>query len=319
MLAGALVMLATAVFAPAAGATILGPRPAHSPNAHDIRTTYWVLLVVAVVLALVINGALIALVMRNRSRRGTDPARLTAGRGFFVRAGIPLGAIAVALFVFGIVMTVKTETVASPGPDALQTSLSRTAQVGVRGVSPQALSSAGSTLRNTEPSVPFAPAVKGGPLEIDAVAQQWVWRFFYPGGPTGKYPNVKYDPTSTSLPGNRTYTVNELVVPVDTPVVMNITSTDVLHRWFVPTLGGQVDAVPGQISHTWFRADETGTYAGQSTAFSGAGYPADRMWVKVVTADEYQAFLQRQAKNLAGAQSYVQHAQDTGNIPGGTQ
>jgi heme/copper-type cytochrome/quinol oxidase subunit 2 len=318
VLSAALVILAMAIFAPAAGASILSPRPAHSPNAHDIRTTYWVLLAVAVVLALAVNGALIALVLRNRSRRGERPPRLTAGRGFFLRAGAPLGVLAAAIFVFGIVMTIKVQTIADPGPDALQTSLSRTAQVGVRGVSPQALSSATDTLRNTQPSVPYAPAVKGGPLEIDAVAQQWVWRFFYPGGPTGKFPDIKYDPVSGGYPGNRTYTINQLVVPVDTPVVLNITSTDVLHRWFVPALGGQVDAVPGHVSQTWFRADETGVYTGQSTAFSGAGYPTDRMWVRVVTADEYQAFLERQAKDLASAQNYVQNAQDTGNIPGGT-
>ena len=319
LVAGALAVLAITVFAPVASASILSPRPAHSPNAHDIRTTYWVLLVVAVILALLVNGALVALVMRNRSQRGGQPARLTAGRGFFLRAAVPLGILAVALFVFGIVMTVKTETVAGPGPDALQTSASETAQVGVRGVSKQALSDAANTLRNTSPSVPISAAVKGGQLQIDAVAQQWVWRFFYPGGPKGNLPNLTYDPVNGGYPGNKTFTINQLVVPVDTPVVLNITSTDVLHRWFVPALGGQVDAVPGQISNTWFRADETGTFAGQSTAFSGAGYPTDRMWVKVVTADEYQAFLNRQANNLAKAQAYVQKAQDTGNIPGGTQ
>src|SRR6476659_1576836 len=90
LLAGALAVLALTVFAPVASASILGPRPAHSPNAADIRTTYWVLLVVAVILALVVNGALVALVMRNRSRRGEEPPRLTAGRGFFLRAGVPL-------------------------------------------------------------------------------------------------------------------------------------------------------------------------------------------------------------------------------------
>jgi cytochrome c oxidase subunit II len=319
VLAAALVVAAFAVSPAIASASILGPRAAHSPNAHDIRTTYWVMLVVAFLVGLAVNAGLIAIVVRNRARRGGEPARLTAGRGFFVRAGLPLGALALALFVFGVVMTAKTEKVAAPGPGALQASASETAQVGVRGVSSQALSDAANNLRNTQPSVPIAAPVKGGPLQIDAVAQQWVWRFFYPGGPKGQGTKITYDPSNGGYPGNRTFSIDELVVPVDTPVILNITSTDVLHRWFVPALGGQVDAVPGQISHTWFRADETGTFQGQSTAFSGSGFPADRMWVKVVSADEYQAFLQKQARDLATAQAYVQHAQDTGDIPGAGQ
>ncbi len=123
------------------------------------------------------------------------------------------------------------------------------------------------------PQIPIAAPIKGGPLQIDAVAQQWVWRFFYPGGPTGSGARTSYDPNASVAPGNRTFTVNELVVPVDTPVVLNITSTDVLHRWFVPTLGGQVDAVPGQVSHTWFRADETGILPGPVDRLLGRRLP----------------------------------------------
>src|SRR4029077_10650138 len=104
------------------------------------------------------------------------------------------------------------------------------------------------------------------PLQINAIAQQWLWRFEYPGG----------------RPGQRTFTYGELVVPVDTPVVLNITSTDVLHSWWVPQLGGQVQATPGDTVQTWFRADEVGRYSGRSTIFSGTSFPAMRAWVRVV-------------------------------------
>ena len=57
---------------------------------------------------------------------------------------------------------------------------------------------------------------------INAIGQQWLWRFEYPGGE----------------PGHRTFSYDELVVPVDTAVVLNITSTDVIHSWCVPALGG---------------------------------------------------------------------------------
>jgi heme/copper-type cytochrome/quinol oxidase subunit 2 len=308
------------VAAPAAGASIISPRAAHSPNADDIRTTYWVMLILAALIGLAINALLIVAVVRFRARRGPAPARVEAGRGVFARIAIPLGLVAVAIFVFGVVMTVKSQKVASAGPDGLSAAAAETAQVGVHGVSRQALTDATQELRNTEPAVPTSQPVKGGPLMIDAVAQQWIWRFFYPGGPgqTSKPGEIPPYSETGGRPGDRTYSVNELVVPVDTPVVLNITSTDVMHRWFVPALGGQVDAVPGNTSRTWFKADRIGLYPGQSTMFSGTGYSAMRTWVRVVSVPDYQSYLEKQTHELGAAQAYVQHAQETGNIPGGT-
>jgi cytochrome c oxidase subunit 2 len=154
--------------------------------------------------------------------------------------------------------------------------------------------------------------VKGGPIMIDAVAQQWLWRFFYPGGQNA---TGAYTPT-TAQAGHRTFSYTTLTVPVDTPVVLNVTSTDVMHRWFVPALGGQVDAVPGHVSTTWFKADETGTYKGQSTSFSGTGYSTMRIYVRVVTQPRYQAFLKRQTADLSKAQDYVNKAVTGDTVPG---
>ena len=79
------------VAAPAAGASIISPRAAHSPNADDIRTTYWVMLILAALIGLAINALLIVAVVRFRARRGPAPARVEAGRGVFARIAIPLG------------------------------------------------------------------------------------------------------------------------------------------------------------------------------------------------------------------------------------
>ena len=131
------------------------------------------------------------------------------------------------------------------------------------------------------------------PLQIDAIAQQWLWRFEYPGGSQG----------------HRTFSYGELVVPVDTPVVLNITSTDVLHSWHVPALGGQVQATPGLISQTWFKADSVGLYSGSSTIFSGTSFPAMRSWVRVVTVPEYMAYVKDLTKNITAAQDIVHQVQ----------
>ena len=99
------------------------------------------------------------------------------------------------------------------------------------------------------------------------------------------------------------------MVPVDTPVVLNITSTDVLHSWWVPQLGGQVQATPGDTVQTWFKADEVGRYSGRSTIFSGTSFPAMRAWVRVVTVPEYTAYLEQLQKDLTAAQGIISEDQ----------
>lgn len=126
------------------------------------------------------------------------------------------------------------------------------------------------------------PSGKDAPLMISATGQQWIWRYDYPGGVQSYY---------------------QLVVPVDTTVVLNLLSTDVTQSWFVPALGGKFEAVPGKRNRTFFRADKTGTYFGQSANFSGSAYAAMRTEVKVVTPDEYTAFIDQQRQDTAAAQA----------------
>lgn len=131
------------------------------------------------------------------------------------------------------------------------------------------------------------PSGDTAPLQVEACGQQWLWRYEYPDG---------------------TYSYYELVVPVDTAIILNLCSTDVVHRWWVPGLGGKFDAVPGESNSTWFKADEEGEYDGQSYAFSGAGYAVMRTRVRVVDVPTYQAWLEEQAAGIQEAQSFVQRA-----------
>jgi cytochrome c oxidase subunit II len=125
------------------------------------------------------------------------------------------------------------------------------------------------------------------PLRINVTGQQWLWRYQYPDG---------------------TFSYHELVVPVDTPVVLSIDSTDVVHRWWLPGLGGKFDAVPGKINRTWFKADEEGSWEGQSAAFSGPAYAAMRARVRAVSGPQYEAWLDGQKAGIQVAQSAVQKA-----------
>jgi cytochrome c oxidase subunit 2 len=284
-------VLAVGIAAAPAHAISLGPPDAQSPSSEGISSAYWVMIVVAVLAIVSVNAALIAAVIRSRERRGREPRRVSAARGALRPVAGTLGVLAAAIFVYGVIASVNVRELEPSGPDGL--SPTQTAQVGVSDLpSLEALEGAESAT-GEEPLSGEEPA-EASPLQIDVIGQQWLWRFEYPGG----------------QPGQRTFSYGELVVPVDTAVLLNITSTDVLHTWWVPALGGQVQAAPGNVTQTWFKAEQEGRYEGRSTIFSGTGYPAMRAWVRVVGVPEYQAYVERLAADLSEAQGIV--AEDQG-------
>jgi cytochrome c oxidase subunit II len=275
LLASVLAVLGLALAPASAGAIPVAPQDPQSPNADDITTVYWVTVIVASALLVAINAALIVAVVRFRASRGRVAPRVRAGRRVQLRVGAGLGVLAVVILVFGIVFTVKARDVAPGGPEGLQASSARTAQLGLQ-----------------------APSGDVEPLEILVSGQQWLWRFEYPDG---------------------TFSYYDLVVPVDTPVLLRLESTDVVHRWWIPALGGKFDAVPGRANQTWFRAEEEGVYEGQSAAFSGPSYPTMRARVEVMSATDYEAWLDQQAADIQAAQAFVQEQvqRDSGTEAGG--
>jgi len=244
---------------------LLSPPGGHSPNADDINTLYWVMLVIGVLLLIAINGALLAFMLRFRAERGRQPRRLIARRPAQIGTAGLFAVIAIVAFILGVVETDNAKKVEASGPDGLQAASMLTAQRGL--------------------SIPAGE--KTAPLEIRACGQQWIWRYEYPDG---------------------TYSYYELVVPVDTAVVLKLCSTDVVHRWWVPGLSGKFDATPGTSNQAWFKADQEGIYDGASYAFSGASYAVMRTRVRVVDVPTYQSWLEQQAADIQEAQTFVQQA-----------
>jgi cytochrome c oxidase subunit 2 len=297
LLAAATTVLALALAAPAHA---IGPPDAHSPNAEAINSAFWVLLVVVVAIVVVVNVALIAAVIRFRERRGREPSRFAAGRGALRPVVGSLSLLAVVIFVYGVVVTDDVREIEPSGPNGL--GAAQTAQVGIKGLPASAAIEGTESATGEEPTTGAEPT-ETSPLQIDAIAQQWLWRFEYPGG----------------QPGQRTFSYGELVVPVDTTVILDITSTDVLHTWWVPALGGQVQAAPGDVTRTWFKADQEGRYEGRSTTFSGTGYPVMRSWVRVVSVPAYQDYIEQLGADLSEAQGIVQQTQEAQTTPGAAQ
>jgi cytochrome c oxidase subunit 2 len=137
-------------------------------------------------------------------------------------------------------------------------------------------------------------SAKTAPLTIEATGQQWLWRYDYPNGAFSYY---------------------KLVVPVETPVKLELLSTDVVHTWDVPDLAGKRDAVPGKTNTVVFRADEEGAYDGQSATLSGQAYAAMRTEVEVVSPQAYEAFLKQQKAEIDSAQERVVGLIENGEVP----
>ena len=115
-------------------------------------------------------------------------------------------------------------------------------------------------------------------LVIDVEGRRFHWEFRYPDG------SITYD---------------TMVVPVDQTVELNVTAPDfdVIHSWWIPALGGKIDAIPGKLNHTWFRAEEAGEYEGNCAEFCGLQHAEMTMLVRAVEAGEYEAELGRLAGN----------------------
>jgi cytochrome c oxidase subunit II len=94
---------------------------------------------------------------------------------------------------------------------------------------------------------------------------------------------------------------NELVVPVGKKVRILTTANDVIHAWWVPALAVKQDAIPGFIRDTWFRAEKTGTFRGQCAELCGKDHGYMPIVVKVVTEDEYTAWVDKKKAELAAA------------------
>jgi len=117
-----------------------------------------------------------------------------------------------------------------------------------------------------------APAATGGEQTIRIEGHQFYWEFVYPNG---------------------AISINTLRVPVDRKIELEIVSADVAHSWWIPVLGGKLDAIPGQVNRESFRATKLGTFRGQCAEFCGIQHAAMLAYVKVLPPDQYDSWVQR--------------------------
>ena len=123
------------------------------------------------------------------------------------------------------------------------------------------------------PDITDAPAAGGGQTSITVEAHQFYWLFRY---------------------SNHATTVNELLAPAGAVVRLDVVApeNDVVHTWWVPRLGSKVDAIPGRVNQTWFKAP-AGAYAARCAALCGVQHTVMTGVVKVVPREQFAAFLDR--------------------------
>ena len=109
-------------------------------------------------------------------------------------------------------------------------------------------------------------------LEIKVSGRQFYWEYEYPNG---------------------VIAVDTMQAPVGVPVRLEVTApdADVIHSWWIPSLGGKIDAIPGTTNETWFQAENEGTYSGQCAELCGLEHARMLASVEVVSQDEFDAWL----------------------------
>ncbi len=120
-------------------------------------------------------------------------------------------------------------------------------------------------------NIPAAGA--SGRLEIGVTGRQFYWQYEYPNGVVA---------------------IDAMAVPAGVPVRLEISApdSDVVHSWWIPALGGKIDAIPGTVTETWFQAENTGTYSGQCAELCGLEHAQMLASVEVLPEAEFEAWLE---------------------------
>jgi cytochrome c oxidase subunit II len=136
-------------------------------------------------------------------------------------------------------------------------------------------------------------------LTVTATGSQWYWTYEYPDhGITFASIIVQEADLKPGQP--RLLTVDhELVVPVNKNVIVQVKAVDVIHDWAVPSFGIKLDAVPGRLQRTWFRAERTGMFYGQCSELCGRNHAFMPIAVHVVTEEEFAAWLDSHKKSAS--------------------
>jgi cytochrome c oxidase subunit II len=233
------VVLATAGVAAAANGGFTPVTPA-SPNASHTLTAYYVILGFTAAIFVIVEGALIAFVIKYRSRgraRTEEGAQIHGHtRLELIWTVIPV----LILCVIGVVVFVEL------------------------------------------PKITSAPAA-ADPIHITVEGHQFYWQFDYP---------------------NKARSIGTMYVPVGAVVDLKVVSPDVIHSWWIPALGGKIQAIPGHPNNFWFKAEKAGSYGGQCAELCGVYHASMTATVVAESRSAYNAYISTGAAATLGKQEW---------------
>jgi cytochrome c oxidase subunit 2 len=242
VIAGVLVTPLVTAATALAGNGGFAPVAPESPNAHAIKQSYLFISLFAFAIFLLVEGLLIAFVIRYRRKkrpREADGAQIHGASKLELAwtAGPVLILAVIATFVF-----VKLPTI-------------------------QDVPASAATSQN---------------LVVDVIGTQFTWQFRYPNG---------------------VVTIDRMRAPEGRTVELHITSPDwdVIHSWWIPALGGKMDAIPGKLNKTWFKATRVGVFQGQCAELCGLYHAKMLAAVEVMPAAAFDSWYEeRRAQQEAG-------------------
>jgi cytochrome c oxidase subunit 2 len=274
-LVAAFTMLVTAV--PALANTFT-PDNGASPNQEKIRTLYSITGAMGLVILIIVEALIIYCVVKFRRRRRGGPEPVAVHGNAPLEIGWTVGAI-VLVTVVSVVTFLFLPGILNP------------ARTGTNGLYQSA-------------EVPMAAVGQEPPpgdkaLRIHINGQQYIWRFDY----VGEKPLTE---------GRPMYAYTDMYVPINTTVTLKIYSSDVIHSWWIPKLGGKADATPGHTNETWFKISKPGIYKGQCAELCGDNHADMRARVIALPVDQYKLWVENQRKNILAAQAALAAARRAG-------
>lgn len=148
-------------------------------------------------------------------------------------------------------------------------------------------------------------------VTIKVTGNQWYWSYKYPEDQGGGFGfDQMLIPESELKPGDiRLLSVdNEALVPVNEVVAVQLTSSDVIHAFGVPSFGVRMDAIPGRLNQTWFKVEKEGVYYGQCFFICGKDHAYMPIVIRAVSREKYDAWLAESKQKFSAAESPVRLA-----------
>jgi cytochrome c oxidase subunit 2 len=146
-------------------------------------------------------------------------------------------------------------------------------------------------------------------ITIKATGKQWYWSYAYPDNGKFEFDSLLAQDKQPRLLG----VDNEMVVPVNKVIRVQVTGADVIHAFAMPAFGVKIDAIPGRLNETWFKATKTGMFYGQCSELCGKDHAFMPIAIRVVEDQEFASWVETAKKKFAsgGTSTYASTAGPT--------